>query len=270
MLQLCTAFCSAINGGYYYQPHVVKRVEDEDGNLITNYDKILVRRTVSEQTSAELREMLQGVVLHGTGWRTQMEGYTTGGKTGTAEKLPRNNGKFILSYIGFAPVEDPEVVIYVIVDEPDVPEQDKSSGATVLWSMIAEDLFPYLNIYKTGDEEVAKEGVDEATTPIFVEGSPTDDEQMSNRNGNQETAENNGTDENDPGNGGEENGAEGNVAQPEGTGDVETPENDGNAEDPGGGDTPENPDGSDTPADPGEGDADPGGGGENAPPEENP
>ena len=273
MLQLCTAFCSAINGGYYYQPHVVKRVEDENGNLITNYDKILVRRTVSEQTSAELREMLHGVVLHGTGWRTQMEGYTTGGKTGTAEKLPRNNGKFILSYIGFAPVEDPEVVIYVIVDEPDVPEQDKSSGATVLWSMIAEDLFPYLNIYKTGNEEVAKEGVDEATTPIFVEGSPTDDEQMANRNGNQETIENDNTDETGDG----ENGAEGNAAEPGGTGDETTPENGGDEnvtpDDPGGGDenvTPDDPGGGDTPEDPGGGDTDPGGGDENASPDESP
>ncbi|MBR6173839.1 MAG: penicillin-binding protein 2 [Eubacterium sp.] len=175
MLQLCTAFCSVINGGYYYQPHVVRRVEDEKGNLITNYENILVRRTVSEQTSAEMREILQGVVEHGTGWRTQMEGYTTGGKTGTAEKLPRNNGKFILSFIGFAPVEDPEVVIYTLVDEPGVAEQDKSSGATILWANIAKDLFPYLNIYRTGDGEVAKEGVDENVSPVFVEGTPTDD-----------------------------------------------------------------------------------------------
>ena len=175
MLQLCTAFCSVINGGYYYQPHVVRRVEDEKGNLITNYENILVRRTVSEQTSAEMREILQGVVEHGTGWRTQMEGYTTGGKTGTAEKLPRNNGKFILSFIGFAPVEDPEVVIYTLVDEPGVSEQDKSSGATILWANIAKDLFPYLNIYRTGDGEVTEEGEDESVTPMFVEGTPTDD-----------------------------------------------------------------------------------------------
>ena len=176
MLQLCTAFCSVINGGYYYQPHIVRRVEDEHGNLITNYENILVRRTVSEQTSEKMRRILQGVVEHGTGWRTKMEDYTTGGKTGTAEKLPRNNGKFILSFIGFAPVEDPEVVIYTLVDEPDVPEQDKSSGATVLWGMIAEDLFPYLNIYKTGDGETIKEGTDENVSPMFVEGSPTDDD----------------------------------------------------------------------------------------------
>lgn len=175
MLQLCTAFCSVINGGYYYQPHVVRRVEDENGNLITNYENILVRRTVSEQTSAEMREILQGVVEHGTGWRTQMEGYTTGGKTGTAEKLPRNNGKFILSFIGFAPVEDPEVVIYTLVDEPGVSEQDKSSGATILWANIAKDLFPYLNIYRTGDGEKAEEGIDENISPMFVEGSPTDE-----------------------------------------------------------------------------------------------
>ncbi len=176
MLQLYTAFCSAINGGYYYQPHIVKNVVDEDGNLIENYDKVLVRRTISEETSAMVRDKLHGVVENGTGWRTQMEGYTTGGKTGTAEKLPRNNGKFILSFIGFAPVEDPEVVIYVLVDEPGVAKQDESSGATVLWGMIAEDLFPYMNIYKTGDDSVATEGEDEAVSQMFVDGSPTDDD----------------------------------------------------------------------------------------------
>ena len=165
------------------------------------------------------------------------------------------------------------MVIYCIVDEPDVPEQDKSSGATVLWSMIAEDLFPYLNIYKTGDEEVAKEGVDEATTPIFVEGSPTDDEQMANRNGNQEAVENENTDETGDG----ENGAEGNAAEPGGTGDETTPENGGDEnvtpDDPGGGDenvTPDDPGGGDTPEDPDGGDTDPGGGDENASPEESP
>ncbi len=176
MIQLGTAFCSAINGGYYYQPQLVRQIKDENGNVIKNYDNILVRRTISEQTSAEIRKMLQGVVENGTGWRTAMEGYTIGGKTGTAEKIPRNQGKFILSFIGFAPVEDPEVVIYCVVDEPDVPEQDMSGAGTMLFQMISQDLFPYMNIYRTNDVDVSKiKEVDDPVSPVFVEGSPTDE-----------------------------------------------------------------------------------------------
>ena len=176
MMQLGTAFCSAINGGYYYKPNLVRRIVDENGNLIKNYENILVRRTISEQTSAKIREMLRGVVENGTGWRTAIEGYTIGGKTGTAEKIPRNQGKYILSFIGCAPVEDPEVVIYCVVDEPDVPEQDMSGAGTMLFQMIASDLFPYMNIYRTNDVDPSTiKKVDDPVSPVFVEGSPTDE-----------------------------------------------------------------------------------------------
>ncbi len=140
MMQVGTAFCSAINGGYYYEPSVVQRIEDENGNIVRNLDPVLVRRTISEDVSAQMRQFLKNVVSEGTGKKATVEGYEIGGKTGTAEKLPRGNGKYILSFIGFAPVDDPQVVIYVVADEPEL--QSGSGEAAHLFADIAEAIFP--------------------------------------------------------------------------------------------------------------------------------
>ncbi|MCR5543241.1 MAG: penicillin-binding protein 2 [Eubacterium sp.] len=173
MMQLGTAFCSVINGGYYYQPHVVKQVLDSDGNLVQNYDKILVRRTISNQTSDQMKQILKEVVEEGTGKKAIVEGYEIGGKTGTAEKLPRGNGKYILSFIGFSPVEDPQVVIYCVVDEPGADDQASSAAGTLLFNKIAEELLPYMNVYKTGDATPSDAtAVDEIATPVFEGDAP--------------------------------------------------------------------------------------------------
>ena len=173
MMQLGTAFCSVINGGYYYQPHIVKQIIDEDGNLVKNYDKILVRRTISEETSDEMKEILKEVVENGTGKKAMIEGYEIGGKTGTAEKLPRGNGKYILSFIGFSPVKDPQVVIYCVVDEPESDNQAATAAGTLLFNQIAEDLLPYMNIYKTGTATETDATVgDEIATPVFEGNAP--------------------------------------------------------------------------------------------------
>ncbi len=171
MMQLGTAFCSAINGGYYYQPHVVKQIIDSDGNVVKNYDKILVRRTISEDTSEKMRQMLFEVVDEGTGKKAIVEGYQIGGKTGTAEKLPRGNGKYILSFIGFAPVDDPQVVIYCVVDEPGAEDQASSAAGTLLFNKIATELLPYMNIYRTGTSEPGV-GEDEIATSVFDGAAP--------------------------------------------------------------------------------------------------
>ena len=172
MMQLGTAFCSVINGGYYYQPHVVKQILDSDGNIVESYDKILVRRTISDDTSEKMKQILKEVVEEGTGKKAIVEGYEIGGKTGTAEKLPRGNGKYILSFIGFAPVSDPQVVIYCVVDEPGADDQSSSAAGTLLFNKIAEDLLPYMNIYKTGDAEAGGVGMDEVATPVFEGEAP--------------------------------------------------------------------------------------------------
>ena len=173
MMQLGTAFCSVVNGGYYYQPHVVKKILDSDGNLVKNYDKILVRRTISEETSDQMKGILQEVVENGTGKKAIVEGYEIGGKTGTAEKLPRGNGKYILSFIGFAPVSDPQVVIYCVVDEPGAEDQASSAAGTLLFNKIAEELLPYMNIYKTGTATPGDaNSLDEIATPVFEGNAP--------------------------------------------------------------------------------------------------
>ena len=173
MMQLGTAFCSVVNGGYYYQPHVVKQVLDGDGNLVENYDKILVRRTISNETSDEMKRILKEVVENGTGKKAIVEGYEIGGKTGTAEKLPRGNGKYILSFIGFSPVESPQVVIYCVVDEPGTEDQSSSGAGTLLFNRIAEELLPYMNIYKTGDASPTDAmPIDEVATPVFDGDAP--------------------------------------------------------------------------------------------------
>lgn len=169
MIQLGTAFCSVINGGNYYEPSVVQRIEDASGNIISNLDNTFVRKTISEDVSATMREELHQVVEKGTGKKARVEGYTIGGKTGTAEKIPRGDGRYLISFIGFAPVEDPQVVIYVIVDEPNVEDQSMNAGSSYIFAAIAKELFPYLNIYKTNTSGAIdnSDAVDEPATPIY-------------------------------------------------------------------------------------------------------
>ena len=153
MMQVGTAFCSAINGGYYYEPSVVQRIEDENGNIVRNLDPVLVRRTISEDVSAQMRQFLKNVVSEGTGKKATVEGYEIGGKTGTAEKLPRGNGKYILSFIGFAPADSPQVVLYVVVDEPNVEDQANSTYPQYIAQGILSELLPYLNVVPDESED---------------------------------------------------------------------------------------------------------------------
>lgn len=148
MTQMASAFCSLINGGYYYEPHIVGQILDESGNVVENKNPVVVKKTVSAETSKQLRSYMETVMTEGTGKSAAVEGYSIGAKTGTAEKLPRNNGKHLLSFAGFAPLDNPEVMIYVIVDEPNVANQAVSSYVLDLSKSIMEEAFPYLNIPK--------------------------------------------------------------------------------------------------------------------------
>lgn len=149
MLQIASALSSLINGGSYYEPHVLKEIQSDTGATITTSSGNVVKKTVSSETSDLIRNFLYETVENGTATAAQVEGYTIGGKTGTAEKLPRGRKKYLVSFIGFAPVEEPEVVIYVIVDEPDVADQAHSTFASELFSNIAEAVYPFLGIPNT-------------------------------------------------------------------------------------------------------------------------
>ncbi len=153
MTQLAAGFCSLINGGNYYRPHVVKQIQDESGNVSESKDPVLVRKTVSEETSKIIKDYMLGVVEEGTGASAAVEGYDVGGKTGTAEKHPRGQGKYLVSFIGYAPQENPQVVVYVVVNEPNAAAQANSGFATQIASDIMEEIFPYLGVEKVDSEK---------------------------------------------------------------------------------------------------------------------
>lgn len=152
MTQLAASFCSLVNGGNYYEPHVVKQIQDENGNVTETKDPVLVRKTISKETSDIIKDYMYGVLEEGTGKSAAVEGYAIGGKTGTAEKLPRRNGKYLVSFIGYAPQENPQVVVYVVVNEPNAQGQANSGFATELASKIMGEIFPYLGIEKTAEK----------------------------------------------------------------------------------------------------------------------
>ena len=149
MTQLMSGFCSLVNGGNYYKPHVVKQIEDSNGNIIETKDPVLIKKTISPKTSEKVRGYMRTVVEDGTGKNVAVEGYDIGGKTGTAEKVPRNKGNYLLSFIGFVPVDNPEIVIYTVIDEPNAAGQADSSYVTNLTREILEEVLPYLNITKS-------------------------------------------------------------------------------------------------------------------------
>lgn len=157
MTQMMASFCSLINGGYYYEPHIVKQIQDENGNVIENVDPVLVKRTVSEETSTLVKDYMRGVVLEGSGQPADIAGYEVGGKTGTAEKLPRSEGKNLVSFIAYAPQENPEIAVYVVIDEPNEYDQAQSSLAVQMASDIMKEIFPYLGITQTAVDQTAAE-----------------------------------------------------------------------------------------------------------------
>lgn len=161
MLQIAASISSLINGGYYYEPHVLKEIQSTTGATIESSQEKLVKKTVSGDTSEKIRRYLFQTVENGTATLAQVEGYTVGGKTGTAEKLPRGSKKYLVSFIGFAPAEEPEVLIYALVDEPAVEDQAHSTYASQLFHDIAEAIFPFLGIPQTAVVEKSEE--DEAT-----------------------------------------------------------------------------------------------------------
>lgn len=154
MVQLAAGFCSLVNGGSYYKPHIVKTIQDGGGNVIRTITPVLEKRTISRETSETLKSYMYSVVENGSGHAAQVEGYDIGGKTGTAEKIDeethrRSQNANLLSFIGYAPQDKPEVVVYVVIDEPNVANQGGSSRlVTTLAGDIMREAFPYMNITK--------------------------------------------------------------------------------------------------------------------------
>lgn len=154
MIQLITGFCSLINGGYYYEPHVVNKITDANGATVANIEPRVLKQTISESTSELIRDYCQAVVDIGSGKSARPAGYRIGGKTGTAETIDpnthtRSETDYVVSFAGFAPADDPKVAIYVVVDRPNAEKPDTAKIATVLTRQILTEALPYLNIYMT-------------------------------------------------------------------------------------------------------------------------
>ena len=150
MVQMSAALCSVINGGSYYEPHVVKQILNEQGSVVEKKEPVLVRETVSQSTAEFLKQAMFETVETGTGGAAKVAGYHVGGKTGTAEKQPRSAKNYLVSFAGFAPVEDPELFVYVVIDTPNYPpgeEQAHSSYASAIFAKIMSEALPYLNVF---------------------------------------------------------------------------------------------------------------------------
>ena len=149
MIQVITAYASIINGGSLYEPHIVKRIENSKGDILKEIDKKEIRKTVSEKTSKFIRDTLIKTVEVGTGKVAQIDGVVVGGKTGTAEKLPRVDKNYVVSFCGFAEKDGKDLLCYVVVDEPNLEgeAQAKSSFATKIFRSIMKDIINDKNVY---------------------------------------------------------------------------------------------------------------------------
>ena len=175
MMQMMASYCSIINGGMLYQPHVVKRIESANGEVVKENKATLIRQTVTMSTSKLLRRYLKNTVESGTAQKVAVTGYSVAGKTGTAQKSPRSENKWLISFIGHAPADNPKFAIYVIIDEPDGTTGTSGNSADVLQLShdILEKLLPYMSVYKDAlDEPVdTSNSEDELTVGDVPEGS---------------------------------------------------------------------------------------------------
>lgn len=159
MIQLATGFCSLINGGYYYEPHMVSKITNSSGVTVKNIEPRVLKRTISDSTSEFIRECCQAVVTEGTGKAARPAGYMIGGKTGTAETYPREAKQFVVSFIGYAPADDPQILVYVVVDRVNEGKQDNVGYAREIVRNIFTEVLPYKNIFMTeelSDKEIAE------------------------------------------------------------------------------------------------------------------
>ncbi len=161
MIQMCAAFSSLINGGYYYEPHLVSAIRTAEGNVLKEIEPRVLRQTVSRWTSAKMVKFLNAVVSEGTGKTAKPAGYSIGGKTGTAETAGRDRKNYVVSFIGYAPANDPQVVVYVVIDRPNVKDQAHAYYAAGVVKQIFTEILPYLNIFKT--EELTDSEIEELT-----------------------------------------------------------------------------------------------------------
>ena len=161
-LQLLRAAASIVNGGHLITPHFAKGIADENGNIVENFQYEQGDQIISRETSETMKTILESVVSEGTGSKAYLSGYRIGGKTATSEKLPRRSGKYIASFMAFAPAEEPQVMALVLIDEP----QGVYYGGTVAGPVMQEllqNILPYLGVERKYNEKEAEAAAEQQT-----------------------------------------------------------------------------------------------------------
>ncbi len=167
-VQLLRSVSSIINGGYEITPHIGVNIIDSNGDVIETLSDSEKKQIVSTETSNTMREILEDVVYSGTGSKTYIPGYRVGGKTATSEKLPRGNGKYIASFLAFAPADNPEIIAIVLIDEP-VGAYYGGQIAGPIMQQIFSNALPYLGIEpQYYEEELVLEEVKQVTIENFI------------------------------------------------------------------------------------------------------
>ncbi|NLJ99898.1 MAG: stage V sporulation protein D [Clostridia bacterium] len=159
-MQLISAVSASANGGRFMRPHLVKEVRDNENKLIKKFGNTEVRQVISEETSKELCSLLEKVVVDGTGLPGYIEGYRVAAKTGTAQKAGAGGymqGRYVASFVGFAPANDPQLAILVVVDEPKGYPYYGGTVAGPIFKRIMEDSLHYLGVSKQSAGEVPSE-----------------------------------------------------------------------------------------------------------------
>lgn len=226
MVQMVAGFSSLINGGYYYQPHVVKKITSANGGAVETMDSDLIRQTISASTSEKIRSYLYETVQNGTGKSAKVPGYSMGGKTGTAERVGRDKKNYLISFIGYVPAENPQAVVYVVIDRPNIYPQSQSKYATTLAKDIMTEVLPYMNIFP--DQEYTQEELaamnEEQAGDNGTEGSAENGEESDsgngegddeNREGNTDSGNNGEDSDQNTGEEGQENTGENNEESPQ-------------------------------------------------------
>lgn len=150
-IQLATAYCAIANGGKLMQPRIVKEITDSDSIVVKTYDPTVVRQVISDSTSKEVLEMLEQVVASGTGSNAYVSGYRVAGKTGTSQTTTTDtDGRYIASFIGVAPADDPQVVVLVMLDHPNAKDSAASGGrqAAPVAGKLIEKILTYMEVEK--------------------------------------------------------------------------------------------------------------------------
>ncbi|MCL2236346.1 MAG: penicillin-binding transpeptidase domain-containing protein, partial [Defluviitaleaceae bacterium] len=167
-LQLMRSAAATVNGGYMVTPHVGMKITDNEGNVVEQFIHDQGRRVVSPDTSALMKEILESVVYVGTGNRSYIPGYRIGGKTATSQKLPRGSGRYIASFLTFAPAENPEIMAFVLIDEPQGAYYGGQVAGPVMKELLAS-ILPYLQIAPVfNEEELEMDGVGQVAVPSLA------------------------------------------------------------------------------------------------------